>query len=271
MEQDKDWNPDLYLKFRNERTQPSIDLIRKIDISFQPKSMLDIGCGPGNSSQALLERWPKAILTGVDNSEKMIEAAKKSYPNNTWIVADASKYTTSVKFDIVFSNATIQWIPHHEKLFKKLYNLVSENGVLAISVPRFDEMPISKIIEKIANKEKWKEVTKGCAETFTRYNYKFYYDLISGYYRKVEFWQTDYIHVLESQSAIVEWTSSTGMKPYLDRLTDQEKLKFEDEVLAEIKIDYPVQTNSKVLFPFRRLFMIGYKSLKSIAKQDGVN
>ena len=259
MEQDKDWNPDLYLKFRNERTQPSVDLISKINIGFQPKSILDIGCGPGNSSQALLQRWPDAKLTGVDNSEKMIEKAKNSYPDNTWIIADASKYTSSDKFDIVFSNATIQWIPHHETLFKKLYGFVNQSGVLAISVPRFDEMLISKIIQKIANKEKWKNATKGCAEAFTRYDYKFYYDLISTSYQTIELWQTDYIHALESQSAIVEWTSSTGMKPYLDRLTDQEKLQFEDEVLSEIKIDYPVQTNGKVLFLFKRLFMIGYK------------
>jgi trans-aconitate 2-methyltransferase len=259
MEQGKDWNPDLYLKFRNERTQPSIDLIRKIDISFQPKSILDIGCGPGNSSQALLRRWPNAKLTGVDNSENMIEKAKKSYPDNTWIVADASKYTSSDKFDIVFSNAAIQWIPHHEILFKKLYNLINICGVLAISVPRFDEMPISKIIQRVASKAKWKEAITGCADAFTRYNYQFYYDLISADYQKVEFWQTDYIHVLESQFAIIEWTSSTGMKPYLDRLEDEDKLQFEDEVLSEIKFDYPVQKNGKVLFPFRRLFMVGYK------------
>jgi trans-aconitate 2-methyltransferase len=259
MKQDKDWNPDLYLKFRNERTQPSIDLISKINISFPPKSIIDIGCGPGNSGQALLQRWPAARLTGVDNSENMIEKAKKSYPNNTWIVADASKYVSSDKFDIVLSDATIQWIPHHEALFKKMNDLLNPGGVLAISVPRFDEMPISKIIQNISSKEKWKEKTKGCAETFTRYDYKFYYELLSTTYQTIEFWQTDYIHALESQFAIVEWTRSTGMKPYLDRLTDKEKLQFEDEVLSEIKNEYPVQNNGKVLFPFKRLFMIGYR------------
>jgi trans-aconitate 2-methyltransferase len=254
-----DWNPDLYLKFKNERTQPSIDLISKINISFRPKSILDIGCGPGNSSQALLQRWPGAKLTGIDSSPNMIDKAKKSYPDNIWIVADASKYTSDTKYDIVFSNATIQWIPNHENLFKNFLNLTNDGGVLAVSVPRFDEMPISKILNKVAGNEKWKTATKGCAETFTRYDYQFYYNLISPDYQTVEMWQTDYIHVLESQPAIIEWISSTGMKPYLDRLQEKEKTQFEDEVLSEIKHYYPVQNNGKVLFPFKRLFTIGYK------------
>jgi len=259
MEQGKDWNPELYLKYRNERTQPSIDLIGKIEIGFQPKSILDIGCGPGNSSQAILQRWPNAMLTGIDNSVNMIEKAKTSYPNNIWIVADASKYTSNTKYDIVFSNATIQWIPNHEDLFNKLFNLTNNGGVLAIQVPRFNEMPLATAIQKVANKEIWKEATKGCSELFTYHDDKYYYDLMSSDYKSVDFWQTDYIHILESQHSIIEWIRSTGIKPYLDCLKDEEKPLFENELLTEIKQSYTVQNNGKVLFPFKRLFMIGYK------------
>jgi trans-aconitate 2-methyltransferase len=259
MAQRKDWNPDLYLKYGNERTQPSIDLIGKINISFQPKSILDVGCGPGNSSQALLQRWPDAMLTGIDNSVNMIEKAKADYPKNTWIVADASKYTSSTKYDIVFSNATIQWIPDHEKLFKRFFSLINNRGVLAIQVPRFDEMPLSRAIQKVAGKEKWKEPTKGCAELFTYRDYKYYYDLINRDSKAIDLWQTDYIHILESRYAIIEWIRSTGLRPYLDCLKDEDKLLFENELLAEIKNDYPIQKNGKMLFPFKRLFMIGYK------------
>jgi trans-aconitate 2-methyltransferase len=254
-----DWNPDLYLKFRNERTQPSIDLIGKINLGFYPKSILDIGCGPGNSSQALLQKWPGAKLTGIDNSPNMISKAKADYPENTWIIADAATYLPDIKYDIVFSNATIQWIPNHKKLFNNFLNLISDGGVLAISVPRFDEMPISKILNKIAGHENWKTATRGCAAAFTRYDYQFYYNLISPDYQTVEMWQTDYIHVLESQPAIIEWIRSTGMKPYLDRLSEKEKTQFKDEVLSEINRYYPLQNNGKILFPFKRLFMVGYK------------
>jgi len=259
MERDKDWNPDLYLKFRNERTQPAIDLINKIKISFPPKSILDIGCGPGNSSQALLQRWADAKLTGIDNSVKMINKAKASYPENTWIVADASDYISNTRYDVVFSNSAIQWIPNHENLFENFLKLTNDGGVLAISVPLFDEMPLSKAIKKVANKRNWNELTKGCSDLFTYHNYQYYYGLMSLHFKSVDFWQTDYIHILESQSAIVEWIKSTALKPYLDCLQDKEKILFENEVLSEIKRYYPVQNNSKILFPFKRMFMIGYK------------
>jgi len=119
----------------------------------------------------------------------MIEKAKKSYPNNTWIVADASKYVSSDKFDIVFFQCHNSVDSTSRALFKKMNDLLNPGGVLAISVPRFDEMPISKIIQNISSKEKWKEKTKGCAETFTRYDYKFYYELLSTTYQTIEFWK----------------------------------------------------------------------------------
>jgi trans-aconitate 2-methyltransferase len=259
MANNKDWNPDLYLKFRNERTQPSIDLIGRIDADFRPKTILDIGCGPGNSSQALLERWPAAVLTGIDNSLNMIEKARAEYPDNTWIVADASKYTSNMKYDLVFSNATIQWIPEHETLLKKLFNLINNKGVLAIQIPQFNEMPLSGAIQKVASGEKWKKAVQDCRALFTYHDAGYYYDLINTDYKTLELWQTDYYHVLASQYAIVEWIRSTGMKPYLDCLPDAEKPLFENEVLAEIKRDYPLQNDGKVLFPFKRLFIIGYK------------
>jgi trans-aconitate 2-methyltransferase len=256
----KDWDPDLYLKFKDERTQPAIDLISKINAAFQPESILDVGCGPGNSSQALLERWPEARLTGIDNSASMIEKAKATYPNNLWVLADAASYAPTARYDLVFSNATIQWIPDHEKLFKKLFNLINSGGSLAIQVPRFDEMPVSKAIQEVSSREKWEESTRGCADLLTRHDYKYYFELMSADYQAVEMWQTDYIHILESQYAILEWIRSTAIKPYLDCINEEgEKALFESELLAEIKRDYPVQRNGKVIFPFRRLFMIGYK------------
>jgi trans-aconitate 2-methyltransferase len=260
MEQGKDWNPDLYLKFRNERTQPSIDLIRKIDISFQPKSILDIGCGPGNSSQALLQRWPNAKLTGVDNSENMIEKAKKSYPDNTWIVADVSKYTSSDKFDIVFSNAAIQWVPDHENLLKKFKLLLADKGLLAVQLPLFWDMPLGKSILKISQNERWGNLISEVSKIFTIYDYSFYYDQLSELFGSVEIWVTDYIHILDSQKSILEMIRSTALLPFYEKLrNDSDKSAFEDEIFQDIVNQYPLQKNCKVLFPFRRLFFIANK------------
>jgi trans-aconitate 2-methyltransferase len=132
----KDWNPELYLKFDRERTQPSVDLVTRIDFDH-PKKIIDIGCGPGNSTQILVQRWPYAEIIGVDNSPAMIERAKKDYPNQNWRMIDAGRDEIEGNYDIFFSNATIQWIPKHSELLKRFHNLLTDKGLIAIQVPQF--------------------------------------------------------------------------------------------------------------------------------------
>jgi trans-aconitate 2-methyltransferase len=131
----KDWNPGQYLKFRSERTQASFDLVGRINIDFIPKDIIDVGCGPGNSTQVLQERWPSANVIGLDSSKNMINKARAEYPDMNWHVADIVTYDTKQKYDLVYSNATIQWIPNHEKLFKKMSALLNDNGVMAVQIP----------------------------------------------------------------------------------------------------------------------------------------
>jgi len=254
-----DWNPQLYLKFRNERTQPSIDLVNRIQLQH-PKRIIDIGCGPGNSAQILLNRWPKSDIIGLDNSIKMIEQANKDYPEQKWILGDASTLNTENKFDIVFSNATLQWIPNHETLIPNLFNLVNDGGVLAVQIPRFENMPLHTAIQNTAKTERWKIYTKNCEERFTFHDYKFYYDLLAKISNRIEMWETSYIHIIDSHIALIEWIRSTGLKPYLENIpTKEERLLFENDLLVECKKYYQLQRNSKLLFSFIRLFFIAYK------------
>ncbi len=256
---EKDWDPQLYLRFRNERTQPSIDLVNRIRVNRPPRNIIDIGCGPGNSSQILAERWPSATLLGIDSSPKMIEKAKAYYPHQNWVIADASQFVSEEKFDIVFSNATIQWIPNHEKLIPHLCNLLPEQGVLAVQLPNFLNMPVGKAIERIAREPRWEKQVGKCSRPFFNNGYRFYYDLLSTKLTSIEMWETKYLHVMDSSVAIIEWVKAAGMRPYLDRLSnDSERAEFEREVLCEIEKDYPLQKDGKILFPFERLFMIGH-------------
>jgi trans-aconitate 2-methyltransferase len=256
----KDWDPNLYLKFRNERTQPSIDLVNRINLDHAPQRIIDIGCGPGNSSQVLLQRWPQGRLTGLDSSVAMIEKARHDYPAQEWVQADAATFTSAEKFDLVFSNATIQWIPDHTALLKRFCGLLTENGALAFQLPLFREMPIGQSLHALARQERWQEKTRGVAELFTCHDHRFYYDLLVQHLAVVEMWETNYFHALGSHQAILEWIRSTGLKPYLERIADEsEKREFEQSVLERIIIDYPAQADGKVLFPFKRLFVVGYK------------
>lgn len=254
-----DWQPDLYLQFKSERTQPSIDLVSKIN-QVNPKRIIDIGCGPGNSTQILAQKWPKSKIVGIDSSASMIEKAKQDYPDQEWIIANASSYESEMKFDLVFSNAVIQWIPNHEELLIKFHNLLSDEGVVAVQVPQFWDMPLGKIIDNIANDTRWKDQTDGVSELLTIHNHSFYYDILSDLFNVIELWETHYIHVLENHLAILEMMRSTGLKPYLERLVNEsDKKEFEEAVLRDIRKAYPIQKNGKVLLPFNRLFFMGSK------------
>jgi len=212
-----DWNPDLYMQFRSERTQPSIDLIDRIN-PIQPKTIIYIGCGPGNSTQVLVNRWPKAKITGLDSSSAMIKQAKHDYPSQEWIVADALTYESSIKYDIVFSNAVIQWIPNHEDLLKRFHGMLSDNGLIAIQIPLFRDMPLGKIINNTAKDGRWKAQTTGVSDLFTIHNYSFYYDHLSELFNSIEIWETKYFHILHSHLSILKMMRSTGLKPYLEKL-----------------------------------------------------
>jgi trans-aconitate 2-methyltransferase len=256
-----DWNPDLYLKFNRERTQPSIDLVKRIN-SDCPSKIIDIGCGPGNSTQILVQRWPDSLITGIDNSPAMIEKAKKDYPNQNWILLDAEKEEFPDTYDIIFSNATIQWIPDHTELLKKLYNVLNKKGLIAIQIPQFWDMPLGKAIEKIAKDSRWNSATRGVTELFTMHNYSFYFDQLSLLFDEIDIWETYYMHIMDSHLSILEMIRSTGLKPYLDILaSERDKEDFEAQVLKEIRRDYHQQKNGKVIFPFRRLFFIANHSI----------
>jgi trans-aconitate 2-methyltransferase len=255
----KDWNPELYLKFDKERIQPSIDLVSRIDFE-NPVNIVDIGCGPGNSTQILSRRWPKSKITGVDNSLAMIEKAKLEFPNQEWKLLDAGKDEILGKFDIVFSNATIQWIPNHFELLKKFKSILSDNGIIAIQLPLFFDMPLGQSIARISKEKRWSYLTDSVNDLFTIHNYSDYYNFLSELFSAVEIWVSDYIHILDSQYSILEMIRSTGSRPYIDRLErDVDKRDFEDKVLTDIKKYYPLQKDGKVLFPFKRLFFIAKK------------
>jgi trans-aconitate 2-methyltransferase len=165
----KDWNPGKYLLFKNERTQLAIDLAEKIKIPAprggvlnpkginlnNPKNIIDIGCGPGNSTQILVNKRPNCNVVGLDSSKSMIEKAKNDYPNQIWIHEKAENIIGDEKYSLVFSNASLQWMDNHEILIPKLWNIVDDHGAFAAQIPDFENMPINSAINDVLKKEKW--------------------------------------------------------------------------------------------------------------------
>jgi len=254
----KDWKPELYLKFKNERAQPSIDLVNRIDAE-NPKSIIDIGCGPGNSTEILHRRWPSARITGTDNSPAMIDEAKKTYPELEWRLQDAAELDTTERYDIVFSNATIQWIPDHGRLLKNLAAITNGGGVIAIQMPLYNEMPVAKMIDGIFH-ELIADSDFDFDSVFTFHAPQFYYETLEALTSHVDIWETSYYHVMDSHKGIYKMIESTGMRPYFERIGDEStKSVFIERVLEGLAKIYPAAADGRVLFPFKRLFMLAVK------------
>ena len=233
----QDWNPDLYLKYGKERTQPSIDLASRI-IHAAPRAIIDIGCGPGNSTQILAQRWPDAKITGVDNSRTMIEKARRDFPEQDWLLLDVGRDDIPGRYDIVYSNAAIQWIPGHAALLEKFHGILIDSGLLAVQVPLPLDMPVGQAIRRTAAGEPWLSKMGEMGEVYTIHSASFYYDRLSKLFSSVEMWQTDYMHCMPSHEAIIEMMRSTGLRPYLDRLAAEgDRQAFEAQMLAELRKD----------------------------------
>ena len=255
-----DWNPALYLRFERERTQPVRDLVARLEVR-EPSRILDIGCGPGNSTAVLKERWPKASVTGLDNSAAMIEKARRSRTDIEWLKADAASDLSALgTFDVVLANASLQWLPNHEALLPRLFRSVGRGGALAVQIPQFDRMPSAQAIRETTRQPEYQSFFTGFDDALHRLDDAGYYDVLSGASRAVELWVTHYYHVMEEHAAIVEWMKATALRPYLDRLPSTQQEPFLAAVLERLKTVYPTQHDGKVLFIFKRLFFIAYRS-----------
>jgi trans-aconitate 2-methyltransferase len=254
------WNPDAYLKYQDERTQPSYDLAARVEV-VNPANIVDIGCGPGNSTRVLRERWPEARITGLDSSPEMLESAVKIYPKERWVRADAATWKPAERFDLVFSNAALQWIPEHHELLPRLFGLVNPTGgALAFQVPANTGSPLHQAVLKVARQGAWASRLEGASHDLNYHEPDFYYDMLAPTSKRLVIWQTQYYHVMPNHQGLVDWYAGTGMRPYLERLgSEDERQSFQRKVLEEYRPFYPEHQEHKILFPFNRLFVIAYR------------
>ncbi len=254
------WNPDSYLKYEHERTLPSRDLVAHIDLS-DPHRIVDVGCGPGNSTKILRDRWPNAEIAGLDSSEEMVEKARATFPTCEWILADVESWHPSGKFDVVFSNAALQWMADQQHIIPRLFGCLNDGGVLAVQVPLNTDSPLHKAVIAVSQRTEWCERLLGCDSRLTYHDQSFYYDLLSDLTTRMDLWITTYLHVMDSRQDLIDWYSSTGLKPYLSRIgTEEGRKQFADQVLEVCSGQYPNQRDGKVIFPFRRLFFVAWKA-----------
>ncbi len=211
-----DWNADLYLRFEDERTRPSIDLIQRVRLD-QPTRCIDLGCGPGNSTELVAARYPSARIEGLDSSPDMIEKARKRLPNYEFGLADLGAWVAPEPYDLIFANAVLQWIPDHERLFKRLAASLTSGGVLAVQMPDNLSEPSHVSMEEIAAERPWAEQLAHAADAKASIgSFSDYRRWLQQVGCDVEIWKTTYVHALNGHQAIVDWFMSTGLKPYVD-------------------------------------------------------
>jgi trans-aconitate 2-methyltransferase len=253
------WDPQQYLKFERERTQPAIDLAARIAVA-NPRRVIDLGCGPGNSTAVLHRSWPDAEITGLDSDEEMLRAARRDYPRHDWLQQDAASWETHGGYDIVFSNAMLQWLPDHAAAINRWFQAVETDGALAVQLPSHFRSAIHQHIVEVADEPEWRDQLAPAKRLLFAKDPGDYYNILSPLSNHIDLWSTEYIHILPRAEDIIEWMRGTGLRPYLAALNSEEEGKrFEAEVLARVKKSYPPQADGRVLFPFRRLFFIAYR------------
>jgi trans-aconitate 2-methyltransferase len=256
------WSADQYLKFADERTQPCRDLAVRIAVP-EVRRVIDLGCGPGNSTAVLAACWPDAKITGFDSSFAMIDSARKSQPEREWVIGDIVEWASrndGQQFDVVFANASLQWIPDHATNFPRLLARVAPGGAFAAQLPGNHEGPTHRLMREMAASPAWRRwFPSGKVREWHSSDLAHYYDVLAPHAARLEMWETSYLHFFSGAEDIVEWYKGSGMRPYLEAIDTDEEKRFAAEYLEGIRGLCPPRSNGRVLFPFRRLFMIAYR------------
>lgn len=254
-----DWNPELYLKFQSERDKPAMDLIGNIELD-KPDRIVDLGCSPGNSTLLLRSRWPEAEIVGIDRSPSMIAKAREVCPGASFLTMDMCGDLTHLgPFDIVFANASLQWVSDQASVIPCLLGLVGPKGVFAAQIPQFDQMPISEVIRKVVMSSRW-STSLGDVDPGFHFNPDAsYYEWLSASDVAVRMWSTDYFHVMDGHDTIIDMIRSTGLKTYLEHINADDVPMFMGSIKEGLMKVYPRQSDGKVLFPFKRLFVSARK------------
>ena len=255
----QDWNPQLYSRYEDERTRPARELLARVPLT-NPPFVVDLGCGPGNSTELLVARFPGARVAGMDNSNAMLETARKRLPGVVFEAADIKNWVPDVAPNLVYANAALQWVGDHETLIPRLFKLLAPGGVLAIQMPDNRAEPTHRNMRELAAEAPYKEPIGDVSKLRTELlSIGDYYNLLARDAAQVDVWHTIYQHPLDSAAAIVEWVSGTGLKPFIDPLSPELRAQYLAEYEKRIDAEYPVRTDGKRLFVFPRMFIVAQR------------
>jgi len=251
------WDAGQYLKFSDQRGRPFADLLGQVRRE-RAYSIVDLGCGAGNLTRTLCERWPMASIVGVDSSPQMLEQTRQfTLPGRLDFVAgDIAHWQPAAPVDLVVSNAALQWIDDHDRLLTRLAAMLAPNGTLAVQMPNRFENASQLAIEAASADPRWSAELKGVGlhrKSVLPANW--YVNKLHALGFAVNAWETTYIHVLHGDNPALQWLKGTALRPLLDRLAETQKVAFLENLGQRLVQLYPPQ-GDVTLFPMPRLFFV---------------
>ena len=262
------WNADQYLRFGGHRTRPVFDLIAGIDLigpigldaAGASARVIDLGCGPGNSTQLLRERWPRCDLTGLDNDPSMLAKARVDHPDKHWIDADIGEWAmrddNAAAFDLVFSNAALHWLDDHQSVFDRLVAKLRAGGVFACQMPRNFSAPSHTLLRETMKDPRWHDRLRAFADWEPVASPEAYYGWLKPAVERIDIWETEYLQVLSGDNAVLEWVKGSALVPVRDTLPADEYAAFTARYGDKLREVYPRRSDGSTLLPFRRLFIV---------------
>jgi trans-aconitate 2-methyltransferase len=249
------WDPGQYLRFGGERLRPALDLLARIPLDA-PARVVDLGCGAGNVTAILRRRFPAADIVGVDGSEAMLATARAAAPQCRFEQADFFAWEPRERIDLIYSNAALQWVDGHPTLFPRLLSFLAPGGVLAVQMPAMHATPLHQVSRALAVSGEWSGELRDVVSLPGILAAADYWDMLRPRVASLEMWQTTYMHALAGEDAVMQWASGSGLRPYLDRLTEARKAGFRQAYAEAVRVHYPRRPDGTTILPFHRLFMV---------------
>ena len=252
------WDPGQYRRFADERARPFFDLVARIGTDA-PRSVVDLGCGPGDLTVDLARRWPGAAILGIDSSAEMIAAARRGEkrPGVSFAVADLRDWQPDARVDVLVCNAVLQWVPGHLGLLPRWVSWLSGGGWLAFQLPGNFDQPPHAVLREMAASPRWRPLIGEAELTRQAGDLTGYLDVLAGAGCQVDAWETTYLHILHGEDPVVEWVKGTALRPVLAVLDDAETAEFLAEYRDRMRRAYPPRSFGTVL-PFRRVFVVAH-------------
>ncbi|WP_339485435.1 trans-aconitate 2-methyltransferase [Pseudomonas sp. EL_65y_Pfl2_R95] len=252
------WSAQQYSMFEQQRTRPVRDLVAAI-ATAEVRTAVDLGCGPGNSTEVLVQHFAGAAVSGLDSSEDMLVKARQRLPGINFELADIARWQPVQRFDVILANASLQWLPDHAVLYPHLVAQLNRGGTLAVQTPDNLNEPAHLLARDVAVNGPWAEKI-GDVKHNERHTASYYYELLSPHCSTVDVWRTTYHHPLaDGHEAVVEWFKGTALRPFLAPLTVDEQASFIADYRQRISQAYPAQADGTVLLPFPRLFIVAQR------------